>query len=232
MGIETQESAAFTWRQRFCQLLNVCAVIATLVLIVSISIEAFTGQVFTDDSIFTRIQLWVCVYFLADFFLQTVFGPRQQRVSWRRLALVLLSIPYLSLVDHFNLQLSAETLYLIKFLPILRGGVALIVLVKMLVSNPITGLFIAYLISFFSLIYFQTLIFFIFESAVNPQVSDYPDALWWAAMTVTTVGSTIEPVTALGKFCTTLVAMVGMTTFPIFTVYISSLIQNLNKTRR
>ena len=219
------------WRFVCLRTLNVLGVLATLVLISSISIEAFTGQVFANDSIFTRIQLWVCLYFLLDFLLQSLLAPKRLRFGIRHIALVLLSIPYLSLIDHYSLHLSNEVLYLTKFLPILRGGVALIVIVKMLVSNAITGLLIAYIISFFSIVYFQTLIFFIFESAVNPDVSAYSDAVWWAAMTVTTVGSEILPVTTLGKICTTVVAIVGMTTFPIFTAYITSLIQNMNKAK-
>ena len=48
-------------------------------------------------------------------------------------------------------------------------------------------------------------------------------------MTTTTVGSTIIAQTALGKIATTTLAVVGMTTLPIFTVYITSLIQRFNQ---
>ena len=56
-------------------------------------------------------------------------------------------------------------------------------------------------------------------------------ALWWASMTVTSVGSSIVPETTLGKVCTALLATCGMTIFPIFTVYITSLVQRMNQSR-
>ena len=52
-----------------------------------------------------------------------------------------------------------------------------------------------------------------------------------ASMTVTTVGSNIVPETTLGKVCTALLATCGMTIFPIFTVYITSLVQRMNQSR-
>lgn len=219
------------WRVTVAHVLNVLGVCAALVLILSISLEAFSGQVFVEGSIYAHVQLWVCVYFLLDFLLLMLLAPKKMRFLFRHFLLVLLSIPYLSLIDFFSLTFSQEVQYVLKFLPILRGGAALIVLVKMVVTNKITGLFVAYIVSFFSIVYFQTLIFFVFENGVNPLVHTYYDALWWASMTVTTVGSNIVPVTALGKVSTALLATCGMTVFPIFTVYITSLVQRMNQSR-
>lgn len=219
------------WRFDVARVLNAFGVVAALVLVVSISVEAFSGQVFTQDSVYARVQLWVCLYFLLNFFLLLVMAPKKMVFFFRHLLLILLSVPYLSLIDYWALSFSHELLYILKFLPILRGGVALIVLVKMVVTNRITGLFISYLVIFFSVVYFQTLIFFVFEKGVNPLVVTYYDALWWASMTVTTVGSNIVPVTALGKVSTALLATCGMTVFPIFTVYITSLVQRMNQSR-
>lgn len=217
------------WRVEVARVLNFFAALGSLVLIASISLEAFSGQVFTQDSVYAQVQLWICLYFLVDVVLLMLLGPRKMGFFFGHFLLILLSIPYLSLINYFSLTFSQEVEYLLKFLPILRGGVALIVLVRLVVSNKITGLFVAYLVCFFSIVYFQTLIFFVFENGVNPLVSNYYDALWWASLTVTTVGSNIVPVTALGKMSTALLATIGMTVFPIFTVYITSLVQRMNQ---
>ena len=219
------------WRLTVVWVLNTLSIAAAVLLIVSISLEAFSGQVLLKGWVYVRIQMWVCVYFLFNFLVLMLLSPKKMHFFFRHFLLVLLSIPYLSVIAFFSLPFSAEVQYLLKFLPILRGGVALIVLVKMLVSNDITGLFVAYLVSFFSIVYFQTLIFFVFEHGVNPMVQNYYDALWWASMTVTTVGSNIVPVTVLGKVSTALLATAGMTVFPIFTVYITSLVQRMNQSR-
>ena len=67
------------------------------------------------------------------------------------------------------------------------------------------------------------------EHKVNPLVTGYGDALWWAFMDVTTVGSNIIAVTATGRVLSVLLAALGMMMFPIFTVYVTSLIQKKNK---
>lgn len=48
-------------------------------------------------------------------------------------------------------------------------------------------------------------------------------------MDVTTVGSNIYAVTPTGRILSVLLAALGMMMFPIFTVYVTSLVQNANK---
>ncbi|MCR4160654.1 potassium channel family protein [Kerstersia gyiorum] len=216
------------WKFLMARTLNLLGVLASLVLIVSISFEAFSNSAFTGDTIYTKIQLGVCLYFLLDFFLLFIIARDRLKFFFKNFVLIILSVPYSYLITRFSLNFSSEVLYLLRFLPIIRGGAALIILVQMVVSNRVSGLFITYLAIFFSITYFETLIFYVFEAGINPLVKSYPDALWWASMTVTTVGSNIIPATTIGKICTASLAVVGMTTFPIFTAYITTVIHNLN----
>lgn len=48
-------------------------------------------------------------------------------------------------------------------------------------------------------------------------------------MDVTTIGSNIYPVTVVGKIIAVILAAMGMMMFPLFTVYITSLVQRYNK---
>ena len=80
-----------------------------------------------------------------------------------------------------------------------------------------------------AMVYFSSLIFFVIEQKVNPEVKDYNDALWWAFMDVTTVGSNIIAITPTGRILSVLLAALGMMMFPIFTVYVTSLVQSANK---
>ena len=81
-------------------------------------------------------------------------------------------------------------------------------------------------------VYFSSLAFFVLEHKVNPLVHGYGDALWWAFMDVTTVGSNIIAVTTTGRVLSVLLAALGMMMFPIFTVYITNLIQESNKRKK
>ena len=118
------------------------------------------------------------------------------------------------------------------FIPLLRGGYALAIVVGWLTYNRASSLFVSYLTMLLATVYFSSLAFFVLEHRVNPLVNDYGDALWWAFMDVTTVGSNIIAQTVTGRVLSVLLAALGMMMFPIFTVYITNLIQQSNKRRK
>lgn len=61
-------------------------------------------------------------------------------------------------------------------------------------------------------------LFYMAEEAVNPHVDSYIDALWWAFVTVTTVGyGDIWPVTNLGRIMAISLMIGGATCFVGFT---------------
>ena len=89
-------------------------------------------------------------------------------------------------------------------------------------------MFVSYLTMLLATVYFSSLAFFVLEHRVNPLVNGYGDALWWAFMDVTTVGSNIIAQTVTGRVLSVLLAALGMMMFPIFTVYVTSLLQKFN----
>lgn len=198
----------------------------SIFLIVSISLDSFRGELFYGQPRFMKTQLWICIVFLADFFIELVMSERKWHYVWSHLAFLLVSIPYLQIIHHFGWTFSVNVMYLLQFIPLLRGGYAMAVIVGWFAYNKATGLFVTYLVTLLATIYFASLVFFMFENQVNPLVKDYSDALWWAAMDVTTVGCSIEAVTTVGRILAVVLAALGMMMFPIFTVYITSLIMN------
>ncbi|MEQ4617253.1 MAG: potassium channel family protein [Corticimicrobacter sp.] len=217
------------WHTLATDISSVMGIVLSLALVISMSVEAFTSPSMFERQIYNDIQLWVCLYFLAELFVMLCYAEHKGRYLLRSFPLLLLYIPYQSLFAHFAVVLSDETRYLLRLLPIVRGGVALVILTRMTIKNRINSLFVTYIVIFLVLCYFQILAFYIFEANINPLVKNYGDALWWAALTVTTLGSNIVPVTTTGKIATAVLAVIGMTTFPIFTVYITTLVQNLNR---
>ena len=118
--------------------------------------------------------------------------------------------------------------YLLRFIPLLRGGYALAIVVGWMTYNRASSLFVSYLTMLLATVYFSSLAFFVHEHRVNPLENGNGDALWWAFMDVTTVGSNIYAVTATGKILSVVLAALGMMMFPIFTVYVTSLLQKFN----
>ena len=106
------------------------------------------------------------------------------------------------------------------------------IVVGWLSYNKASGLFVSYLTMLLATVYFSSLIFFVLEHKVNPLVANYGDALWWAFMDVTTVGSNISAITVTGRVLSVVLAALGMMMFPIFTVYVTSLVQKSNEEKK
>jgi len=204
-------------------------VVASIFLIVSISLEAFSDDPFMAHTIYFDTQFWICMYFTADFFIFLLLAEKKWSFFRRYFLVLLISMPYLSWVNYVQIDLTQEQRYFIHLIPLARGAAALVYIVSVIVRRNTTALFLSYIILLFSIIYFLTLIFFVVERGINPDIKTYYDSLWWAAMTVTTLGSTIQPVSVAGKITTTILATVGLTIFPIFTAYITTIVNRINQ---
>lgn len=211
--------------------LHLMGILVSIILIISISLETFNHDSFLSRSIYFKTQFWICIYFTIDFFVFFYLAQNRWKFFKCYLILLVLSIPYLTLIDASGIQLNDDQYYLIRFIPLIRGGAAIVMLLAMVLKRNVTTIFISYWVLLISITYFMTLIFFEFEQGINPLVKSYGDTIWWAAMTVTTLGSNIIPITVAGKVATTVLAALGMTVFPIFTAYITMLISKLSQSK-
>jgi hypothetical protein len=208
--------------------LQIAILFLSLFLVVSISIDIFNNIPFETERIYLRIQLWICIFFLSDFFFDLLLSEKKWRYLSTHFLFFVISIPYLNIIDYYDIHLSNEAKYFIRFIPLIRGGYALAIIVGRFTKSKVTGLFVSYLTMMLATVYFSSLLFFAIEPAVNPSVKSYSDSLWWAFMNVTTVGSDIYAVTIAGRILSVVLAALGMMMFPIFTVYITSVVQRVN----
>lgn len=211
------------------KLLYFSSIIASLILIVDINLFDIPNIRDKTGVVSTQFTFWVCTYFLIDFFILFILSVNKKKFLKDYGILIFVSIPYVPIFNFFDFNVSTQLLYTLKLLPLLRGLIALILLIRLIDGNRVTGLLFSYLALFVTIFYFQCLIFYTFESEINPQVNDYGDVLWWASLTVTTLGSNIIPVTVMGKISTVILAMTGITVFPVFTVYITSMVQSFHQ---
>lgn len=209
--------------------LHILILLLSLFLVISISIDTFKGISFYTQSVYMKVQLWICILFLFDFILEFALSKNKMHYFATHFIFLLVAIPYQNIITYMGWTFSPETTYMIRFIPLVRGGYALAIVVGWLTYNRASGLFISYLTMLLATVYFASLAFFVVELKVNPLVKDYSDALWWAFMDVTTVGSNIIAVTPIGRVLSVVLAALGMMMFPIFTVYITSIIERRNK---
>lgn len=216
---------------RIITYMNLIVLILSVLLIFLISLDTFKKINFLESHHYMVFQFWVCVFFIADFFVEFAFTPLNK---WsfvkRRLLFLLLSIPYLNIINLCDIQLSGEVLYFVRFIPLARGALALSIVIGYLSHNAVTSLFMSYITILIMVTYFCSLIFFAMEQPVNHAVTSYWSALWWALMDMTTVGSNISPVTLSGKVVAVILPIMGMIMFPLFTVYFTDAVRRNSRT--
>lgn len=204
--------------------LHILILILSVFLVVRISLDTFHNEAFYLEHKFLRFQFWICIVFLLDFFIEFFLADNKWKYIRNRFIFFLVSIPYNSIIAFYGWTFSPQVTYAIHYIPLVRGGYAMSIVVSWFTYNRATGLFISYLATLLFTVYFASLAFYVFEHHVNPLVKDYQDALWWACMDATTVGSNIEAVTPVGRILSVLLAALGMMMFPIFTVYVTNLL--------
>ena len=186
-------------------ILHVIILILSLFLVISISVDTFKGIPFYEQSVYMKVQLWICALFLADFVLEWFLAEKKGHYVATHFIFLLVAIPYQNIIAYMA------------------------IVVGWLTYNRASGLFVSYLTMLLATVYFSSLAFYVMEHGPNPLVKGYGDALWWAFMDVTTVGSNIIAVTPTGRVLSVLLAALGMMMFPIFTVYVTSLVERRNK---
>lgn len=209
-------------RRLMYRLLNATVLVLSVALIAYLSVLTFRGHEFFSDRGYMTFQLWVCIVFLADFFIELFMAADRWHYLWRRWFFMVMSIPYLNIVAGMGIPLTTDTLYFLRFVPLARAALALSIVVGYISANRLTNIFASYTVILVAIVYFGSLIFFERENGVNPQVTNYLTALWWAAADATTTGCDIQPITAAGKIVAAVMATMGMVMFPLFTVVITS----------
>lgn len=206
-------------------LLHTMVLVLSVILIIYISVDSINDRDFMKNHSYMVFQFWVCVAFILDFFIELWIADRKWDYIRHRWYFLLLSIPYLSILPFTGLDITHETLYFLRFIPLARGGMALSIVIGYISSNRFIGMLVTYMSVLVLVTYFAALIFYQKEYGINTAVSDYWDAFWWGCTQVTTLGCDIYPVTPVGKILCCLLSVMGVVMFPLFTVYATGAIQ-------
>ena len=201
--------------------LNTVSLAASVVLLISISLEVAdrTDRLLSEG--YRTLQLVVCSIFFATAIFRLLI-PEYRRHHWfRDILFAAASIPYINILEWSGVVLESRYERIVAFAPVLISIMATVVILEWLIEGKKRRLMAAYVITVTMFTYISALLFYDAEMGVNSHLKSFGDALWWAAMNMTTVGAEIFPVTVAGKVVSVLLPIVGMMFFPIFTVYIS-----------
>lgn len=206
--------------------MNVLALLLSFGLIAFISWDIFKGRDFLENNFYMKYQLIVCVLFIAEYIYRFFITQDRLKFFFITLPFILIAIPYLNLIQYYDYYVTPEIMHYLRFVPVIRGLVALIVLVNFVSKNIATTLFASYVLVLVPLVYICGLFFYVAEKAINPGIKNLWYALWWAGMNATTIGCDINPLTATGMIIGFLLSLLGIIMFPLFTVYLGDMIQH------
>lgn len=212
--------------RKLVALFNIFVLIGCILITFILSLQILYPHQYARNPLLLDIQFWICISFLTDFLLRLFLYRNKLHYLLTNILFFIISIPYLNIIEYYHVPISDMPYYFLHIILLLRGGYGLVVVVSWITSSKLTNLFVSYLIILMAITYFSSLLFFSIESKVNSSVSNYWDALWWASMDVTTVGSDVNPVTSIGRILSVILAVLGMCMFPIFTAFITDKYQS------
>lgn len=172
------------------------------------------------------LDLVICAVFFGDFcwgLYRSVDRRRYFRAHWYEL---FAAIPLTDQVVR-----SFRVLRLLRLLQILRM-VRVLVRLKIIshVLDELGFRLFSLGVVMFVLVFSSAVFFFVAEQGVNPMVTHFFDAFWWAIVTVTTIGyGDIYPVTTEGRLVAIFLMLSGLGVLGALTAMISSHVFRLNQ---
>jgi voltage-gated potassium channel len=164
------------------------------------------------------IDVVVCVFFFTDFCIRFHQAPSKRRfMRWGWIDL-LASIPA-------GLFMAGRLVRVVQVLRLLRALKSLRMLWLLLFRNRAKGVFASATTATLLLVAFGSMIMLLVESP-DPEspIGSAEEALWWAFVTVTTVGyGDYYPITTLGRVVAVLLMICGVGLFGSFAAYVGSM---------
>lgn len=158
-----------------------------------------TGEI----ALFSTLNFLIWVAFAVDFGIKLVVSPRPDRyIRAHWLDALIVAVPFFRPLRIVRLILYGSRAF--------RGT-------RRLTEND-------FILSYgFGAVVIATTLVTTFERNQNSELSDFPEALWWAVVTVTTVGyGDITPVTLGGRIVAGILMVIGIGLFSAITANVAS----------
>lgn len=198
--------------------LQVVTLILSAYVLVALLVQATVRLTPDTLTILDRIDFFVCMVFLADFFDRLRRAPNKlQFLKWGWIDFIS-SIPML---DTFRVGRVFRVVRLIRVLRAFRSSKNLI---RYFLGERKVTSFAAVATLLLSVMVFAAIAVLNFEDAAESNIKDAGDAMWWAFVTMTTVGYGDKfPATVEGRLIACLLMTAGAGLFATMTGFIASM---------
>lgn len=197
--------------------LNLLIIVLSIYVLVALLADTFFKLPPEVSRILNMADNAICFVFLWDFGVRLYRAPNKLKfMQWGWIDL-LSSIPTLDMMR------AGRMLRLIRLLRILRAFRSTKHLVQHIFRRRTQGALTAAAIIAVLMIIFSSIAILQVEQDANSNIKTAEDAIWWAYVTITTVGYGDKyPVTTEGRIIAALLMTVGVGLFGTFTAYLAS----------
>lgn len=200
------------------KMLEILLLIASISLILGVTVEVVLGDKSHFSSWFVTLQFVVCLIFLAYFFIGLSESKSPRRYIMRNLVFLILSIPYLNIMMWFIPNCDRTTFMIAGASPVIRSLLAISIILRWAIrGNTAKSLFFAYILGVILFTHLSALLLYYIEYGINPDLTKFGDAIWWAWMGLSTAGAHLVPISTVGRALGAILPMMGMMILPIFT---------------
>jgi voltage-gated potassium channel len=197
--------------------LNLLIIILSFYILGSLVVDIFFTLPKEIGKVLSYVDNVICIVFLIDFIIR--FRKAESKLKFMKWGWIdlLASIP---MIDYLRF---GRILRLIRLLRVIRAYRSINHIIKHVFKSKVQGTLTSVSIIAVLVLLFSSLAILHFEKDPNSNIKTAEDAIWWAYVTITTVGYGDKfPVTTEGRIIATILMTVGVGLFGTFTAFVSS----------
>jgi voltage-gated potassium channel len=205
--------------------LNLIVFVLTIYVLVALIIDTFFRLPTETSKLLNYIDIVICIFFFIEFIIRFYQAENKLKfMKWGWIDLVS-SIPMIGFLR------AGRVIRLIRLIRILRAFRSTKHFVEHVFKNKAKGTLSSVLVISALLVIFASIAILQVENNPNSNIKTAEDAIWWAYVTITTVGYGDKfPVTTEGRIIAAVLMTAGVGLFGTFTAYIASLFVSDKKT--
>ena len=106
INIKTWES-----KRKITGILHIIIFFLCLALISMLSLEIFKDLSETRRALLTKVQFWICIIFIVDFFVELFISDQKWEYFKHHFIFLIVSIPYISIIQYTGVHFDTEASY-------------------------------------------------------------------------------------------------------------------------
>jgi len=196
---------------------NLLVIVLSIYVLFALAISTFFDLPPEIHRLIDYIDDGICVFFLYEFYMR--YKKAKNKLLFMRWGW----IDLISSIPTFHALHSGRAVRLIRLLRILRAFRSIRHLSHHVFLDKTKGTFTTLAIIAVLMVIFSSIAILQVEHAPNSNIQSAEDALWWAYVTITTVGYGDKyPVTTEGRIIAVFLMTTGVALFGTFTAYVAS----------